>query len=367
MRILIAGGGTGGHTSPAVAIIEELQRRDPRLMVQWVGRRGNIEERVCRNLSIPFRSVPIEGWPRRKRLRKAWAAAKFAYSIARCLAYVKRFKPQVAIGVGGYASLPALYAAQRLGVPTVLHEQNKRLGMANAILAPKATRVLLSYPETSGEYPREKARVVGNPVRAGFMAPPGAREARERFGLAPDVPVVLVFGGSQGAHSLNEALKDALGRFNPDEAQFIWAAGNNDIAEARRVAEQAAVRTACFAFIDDMPGACAAADIVVGRSGASSTAELAVLGKPSILVPYPHATDNHQEANARAFESAGAAVVLLDHECTGERLAAEVRALLHDRDRLAAMGRAAASLAKPGAAETIADEVLALVFPEARP
>lgn len=359
MRVLIAGGGTGGHTSPAVAIIEELQKRDPRLSVQWIGRRDNIEERVCRNLSIPFRSVPVEGWPRQQRIRKAWAAAKLAFSIAQCLVYLRRFRPQVAVGVGGYVSLPALYAAQRLGIPTVLHEQNKRLGMANAILAPRAARILLSYPDTAGRYPMENARLVGNPVRAGFMAPPDRREARARFDLDPDVPVVLVTGGSQGARSLNGAMRDAVMRFEAGEAQFLWMTGQADAPDARKAVEGARARVSVFAFIDDMPAACAAADLVVGRAGASSTAELAVLGKPSILVPFPHATDNHQEANARAFVDAGAAVMMLDADCNGQSLAAEIRALLEDKPRLDRMAHAARMLAKPGAAETIAEEILA--------
>jgi UDP-N-acetylglucosamine--N-acetylmuramyl-(pentapeptide) pyrophosphoryl-undecaprenol N-acetylglucosamine transferase len=359
MRVLIAGGGTGGHTSPAVAIIEELQKRDPRLALQWVGRRGNIEERVCRNLSIPFRSVPVEGWPRRRKLRKVWAAAKLALSFARCRSFLKSFRPQVAIGVGGYVSLPALYAAQRLGIPTVLHEQNKRLGMANALLAKRATRILLSYPETMGNYPKEKARVVGNPVRAAFISPPEKEQARARFELAADVPVVLVSGGSQGAHTLNEAMKEAVHLFQPGEVQFIWMTGNSDATDARKAAQGAPVPVSVYSFIDDMPGACAAADLVVGRSGASSTAELAVLGKPSILVPYPHATDNHQEANARAFLDNGAAALILDGECTAERLAGEIRAILGDENRLSRMSHAALMLAKPGAAETIAEEILA--------
>ncbi len=366
MRVLIAGGGTGGHTSPAVAIIEELQKRDPRLEVQWIGRRGNIEERICRNLSLPFRSVPVEGWPRRQKLRKGWAAAKLAYSVARCLLYIRHYEPQVVIGVGGYVSLPALYAAQKRGVPTVLHEQNKRLGMANALLAPRADRILLSYPDTAGEYPADRARVVGNPVRRAFLSPPDTSEARARLGLREDVPVVLVSGGSQGAHSINEAVKAALPKFGPDEVQLIWTAGQADIAEARRTAEQAPVTVLPHAFLDDMASACAAADVVVGRAGASSTAELAVMGKPSVLVPYPYAADNHQEANARAFVEAGAARMLLDSECTADRLLQELRELLGDPELRATMARAAHGLARPEAAESIAEEIVTLAFGEAR-
>jgi len=365
MRVMITGGGTGGHTSPAVAIIEELHKRDPRLLVQWVGRRGAIEERVSGAAGVPFRSVPVEGWPRGRSLRKVWSMAKLGLGIARALVYIKRFEPQVVVGVGGYVCIPLCYAAQKLGVPVVLHEQNKRLGMANRLLAPKAARLLLSYPDTVGEYPREKAMVVGNPVRAGFMNPPGRAEARARFNLDPEAPVVLVTGGSQGARSVNAAVADAATRLEPGSAQILWMTGRADIEMGKAAAQQAGVRVEAVPFIDDMPAACAAADLMVCRSGASSTAEIAMMGKPSILIPYPHATDNHQEQNARAFADAGAAVLLLDGECTGERLTGLIRECLGDAQRLRAMGKAASGLARPGAAEAIVEEILMLAFSEA--
>ena len=364
MQIMITGGGTGGHTSPAVAIIEELRKRDPRLMIQWVGRKGGIEEQVCERVAVPFRGVPVEGWPRKRSLRQAWAAGKLALGVARSMLYIKTFRPQVVVGVGGYVSLPLCYAAQRLGVPTVLHEQNKRLGMANRVLAPRATRLLLSYPDTLGDYPREKSRVVGNPVRAGFAHPPDKTAAREAMGLDPNVPVVLVSGGSQGARTINAGMADAIARFGCDEAQFIWMTGQTDAHAARDSAGKAPCRVEVFPFINDMATACAAADFIVGRAGASSTAEIAMLGRPSLLVPYPFATDNHQEQNARAFEQAGAAIVLLDNECTGERLTAILKNALGDAARLQQMARAAASLARPGAAEAIVEEILLLAFGE---
>lgn len=364
MRIMITGGGTGGHTSPAVAVIEEFQRRDPRFRAQWVGRKGGIEERICERMQIPFRSVPIEGWPRKRTLRRLWVGAKLAYSVLRCMDYIRRFRPQAVIGVGGYVSLPLCYAAQRLTIPTILHEQNKRLGMANRVLAPRATHIMLSYPETLGNYPKERSRVVGNPVRAGFSQPIDKRAAREKLGLDPEVPVVLVSGGSQGAHSINQAMIEILKRFQRDEAQFVWTTGSSDAAEARKASESAAVRAEAFAFLDDMPAACAASDLIVARSGASTTAEIAMVGKPSVLVPYPFATDNHQEDNARAFEAAGASVVVLDKECTGEHLATLIRSLLGDAGKLEAMSRAAFGLAKPGAAEAIVEQVLLMAFEE---
>lgn len=362
MRIMITGGGTGGHTSPAVAAIEELRRRDPQLFVQWVGRSGGFEEGVSAAHSVPFRGLPVEGWPRRNTWRKAWVAGKLAYSILRAALLIRVFRPQVVLGVGGYVSLPLGWAAQRMGVPTVLHEQNKRLGMANRILAARAERIFLSYEDTEGEYPRERAQVVGNPVRSGFAAPPGQEAAREKLGLDPVAPVVLVCGGSQGAQSLNQAMREVLGHFESGEAQFLWMTGKNGYAEARQQADGARAKTCVFRYIEDMAAACAAADVVVSRSGASTTAELAMMGKPSILVPYPHATDNHQEKNARAFEAAGAAEVLLDRECSGPALAERLKALLGEPERLRAMSDAAHRLAKPGAAESLVENILELVF-----
>ena len=359
---MITGGGTGGHTSPAVAIIEELQRRDPQLSLQWVGRRGNIEERVAKGLGIPFRHVPVEGWPRGKNLRKLLAAAKLGIGIANAAMYIRRFRPQLILGVGGYVSLPLLWAGQRLGVPTLVHEQNKRLGMANRMLAAKATRILLSYPDTVGNFPQERARVVGNPVRSGFASPPSREDACTRFGLDPAIPVVLICGGSQGAKTLNTAVTGMLKSIARDELQLIWMTGQRDAAEARTAAKDAVCKAFVFPFIDDMVGACAASDLIVTRSGASTTAEIAVLGKATVLVPYPFATDNHQEANARAFEHVGAARVLLDNACDAATLLGAIRELVGAPSMLQDMARASKTLARPNAAEMIVDEVFGIVF-----
>lgn len=362
MRIMVTGGGTGGHASPAVAVIEELRRRDPGLDLRWVGRRGGIEERICARLELPFRSVSVAGWPRRGRLRQLRVGVILAFGLLQSWLLLRRFQPQVVFGVGGYVSLPLGYAAQRMGIPVVLHEQNRLLGMANRVLAPRAAQILLSYPDTVGSYPKDRARVVGNPVRPAFTAPPATADARATMGLDADAPVVLAVGGSQGARTLNTALSEALSQVGEGEFQLIWMTGPDDAAAARVRADQAPIRVQVHPFIDDMATACAAADLIVARSGASTTAEIAALGKPSVLVPYPHAAENHQEENARVLEQAGAAEVLLDADCTGERLLARVRALLSDPDRLARMGKAASGFGRPEAADRIAESILALVF-----
>lgn len=361
MRILVSGGGTGGHTSPAVAIVQELRKRDPRLRVLWLGRRGGIEARVAAANDIPFRAVPAAGWPRRASLRRLWTLIVMGFGVVRAGMIVLAFRPQLAVGTGGYVSLPVLWAAQRLGVPTVLHEQNKRLGLANRLLARRAAMLFLSYPDTLGAELSPRTRLSGNPVRAGFLDPPEPEAARRRFDLDPRLPTVLVCGGSQGAQSINRAVADLLAEVAPDEAQFLWMSGAMGFEAARAAALRARARTAVLAFIDDMPAACAAADVIVSRAGASTAAEIAVMGKPAILVPYPHATDAHQDANARAFVEAGAAVMLEDAELNAATLGEALRGLLRDPARRESMGQAARRLGSPLAGETIALEILSLV------
>ena len=363
MRVMITGGGTGGHTSPAVAIIEELRRRDPKLLLQWVGRHGGFESRVCVQQDIPFRGLPVEGWPRKQAWRKPWVAAKLVWCMLRAALLLRAFRPQVVIGVGGYVSLPAMWTAQRMGIPTVLHEQNKRLGMANRLAAPRAERVFLSYEDTIGNLPDTGVSVVGNPVRPGFVAPPSTESAREAFSLDPAKPVLFVCGGSQGARSINKAVTEMLPVLAPNEFQLMWMTGPADLEKAREAVQNAPVDAQVFPYIEDMAAACVAASLVVSRAGASTTAELTALGKPALLIPYPYATDNHQEQNARALEAGGAAHVLLDQHCDGSALCAEVRDLLGDAKALAIMAAAAKSLGKLAAAELIAESIMELVFP----
>ena len=360
MRVMITGGGTGGHTSPAVAIIEELRERVPDAELVWVGKRGAIEERVSASAGIRFLPIPAAGWPRRRSPRQLWVLLILAAAILKALWLLLRFRPGVVVGVGGYVSLPLLWAAQRAGIKTVLHEQNKRLGMANRLLAPRASRLFFSYEDTIGNYPKDRAAVVGNPLRPGFLSPPDPVEARRTLGLAEGVPVILIVGGSQGAQSINDAVAGLVAGFERGEAAFLWMTGERGAQAAQEAAATARAELRVFPFIDDMVTACAAADLIVSRAGASSTAELAALGKPAILIPYPHATDNHQEQNARAIEAAGAAILLLDRDCTADALAALLRDLLADEARRGAMGHAASGLAKPHAADAVADVIVAL-------
>lgn len=283
-------------------------------------------------------------------------------SVAWTWVYLRNFQPDVVFGVGGYVSLPAMLVAPRMNIPTVLHEQNRLMGVTNRIAAKRAARIFLSFSETTGDYPKENAVVVGNPVRAAFANPPAREEACARFGIDPARPSVLITGGSQGARSINETVAKMLSLFSPNEVQVIWMTGAGDAARAREAAQGVSIPVHVYPFIDDMAAALAAADVVIARSGASTTAELALMRKPSILIPYPHATDNHQEHNARAFVQAGASVLLNDAELSPETLAESIRELFSGGGRLAAMAHAAGALARPGAADSIAAEILSLAF-----
>ena len=200
-------------------------------------------------------------------------------------------------------------------------------------------------------------------MRPGFVNPPARAEAREALGIADEIPVVLVVGGSQGARAINEAMASAVYHFTKGEVCILWMTGKAGEEAAQAAADRAEVEVRVYPFIDDMVTTCAAADLIVSRAGASSSAEIAALGKPSILIPYPFATDNHQEQNARAFEAAGAAVVLLDADCTALRLSDEIRALIEDAPKREAMAQAARKLAKPLAAEQVAEVIMGLLFP----
>ncbi len=366
MKVVITGGGTGGHIFPALSIIEELQRRDHLLLVQWVGKKGNLEEKICQQKGIPFRSVPIRGWPRKISVSQGITAFMLGLSIIRSFQILLRFQPQIVIGVGGYVSFPIVWCAQILNIPTVLHEQNSRLGMANRILAKKAKKVFLSFPLSDSLpdeiYSSEKFIITGNPVRHAFLTPPPKEEVCAKLGFNPQQKTVLIMGGSQGAHTLNLAVSDMLNKLEPGEFQIIWITGQNDYEKYKNRVSQSKIPLKIYPFYEDMAELMYTADLVAARSGASTLAEITVLGKPSILIPFPYATDNHQEYNARSLESIGASKVLLDKDCSADTLLPIIRQIMNDPLLLQNMSSSAKKIAKPLASETIAEEIIKLVF-----
>lgn len=342
--MIVAGGGTGGHLFPGLAVAEQWAGADA-ASVLFIGSAFGIEARVIPQTRFAFRPLTIRGLRGRGWRGALGLAVQLPAAIVAALGEVGRFRADVVLGVGGYASFPVVAAAWLRRVPAVLLEQNAHPGLANRALAHLARRVCTTFAAANAYFPAGKVEVTGNPVRA-FPAP--APAPRHGFTL-------LVFGGSQGAHRINLAMADAAAALFaalPDLRILHQTGAADREAIAARYAALG-VAAEAVAFIDDMGAAYHRADLVVCRSGATTVAELTVLGKPAILVPYPFAADDHQRANAAVVAEAGAGVLLLDAECSGERLAAEVIGLAGDRDRLAAMAEAARRLGVPDAAARV--------------
>jgi UDP-N-acetylglucosamine--N-acetylmuramyl-(pentapeptide) pyrophosphoryl-undecaprenol N-acetylglucosamine transferase len=355
-KVLIAGGGTGGHVFPALAVADELRRRRPRAQIGFVGGSRGLETRLVPQAGYPLRTLRMAGLKGASPAARAAAAAMAGWALLRCAAWMVRRRPHLVIGVGGYASGPAVLAAKGLGVRTMVMEQNHFPGATNRFLAPRVDAVCV---------PSEAARarlhglgvVTGNPVREAFT----------RIGPPPGGPALslLVFGGSRGARSINRATVEALPRLAalqpPPRIVHQTGPEEVDAVRAAYAAIPALSGARVAAFLDDMPAALADADLVVARAGATTLAELAAGGRPAVLVPYPHAADDHQRLNAEAVAEAGAALSILDRELTGTRLAETVAELAADPARRARMAAAARSLAHPDAAARIADVALSLL------
>jgi UDP-N-acetylglucosamine--N-acetylmuramyl-(pentapeptide) pyrophosphoryl-undecaprenol N-acetylglucosamine transferase len=346
MRVILAGGGTGGHVIPALAIAEQL-KKDYAAEVQFIGTSRGMENRLVPAAGFALKLVEVGALNRvslATRAKTLWALPRAVWQARRLL---REFKADLVIGVGGYASGPAMLAAIMGGVPTIAFEPNVVPGFANRAIARWVSVGAVQFAET-GRYFR-RFRVTGVPVRPAFFAIAGQRTGDPR-------PTLLVFGGSQGAHAINEAVVNALPllRERVKDLRIIHQTGERDFGETQSAYQRAGVDAEVCAFIQDMPGYFSRADLVVCRSGASTVGEIAAAGKPAIFVPFPRAADDHQKVNALALERVGAAVLLEQAQLTGQRLAESVDQLFKDPTKLTRMGEAAQSLAHPRAAEDVA-------------
>jgi UDP-N-acetylglucosamine--N-acetylmuramyl-(pentapeptide) pyrophosphoryl-undecaprenol N-acetylglucosamine transferase len=350
--VLVAGGGTGGHLYPGLAVAEALAARGRR--VEFVGTATGIEARV-----VPASGFPIHVLPGRQLrggglVRAARGGASLLHGVGRALLVLRRLRPGLVVGVGGYASVATVVAARIRRVPTLLLEQNVIPGAATRLLARLGPRVCVGFAATVDRFPPGLAVHTGNPVRTRVIETPRMR--RDRLGL-------LVVGGSGGAHHLNTAMVAAAERvadvFRAVDVRH--QTGPADAAATREGYARLGVAARVEPFIDDMGAAYAGADVVVARAGAMTCAELTALGLPSILVPYPFAADDHQRHNAEVLARGGAAEVVLDHELDGDRLAAALARLVRDDAHRARMAAAARAMGRPEAAERVAAECLALL------
>jgi UDP-N-acetylglucosamine--N-acetylmuramyl-(pentapeptide) pyrophosphoryl-undecaprenol N-acetylglucosamine transferase len=364
---LIAGGGTAGHVQPAIAIARALAARGhPVASIELVGSERGIETRLVPAAGFELTTLPGRGFERRLSLRNLRSAVSLLVACGKAWRLLGRRRPRVVLSVGGYASVPCALAAVLRRVPIVVAEQNAVPGAANRLMGRFARTCAVSFEGT----PLPRAVVTGNPVRPEVLAIDRVRDAaaaRTKLDVEPGRRMVLVFGGSLGALRINRAALDAARRWAArDDLHLRHVVGSRDwaaiTADGPPVPEDATLRYQAVEYDDDMPTSLAAADVAVCRSGASTSFELLAVGLPAVLVPSPFVTADHQTANARHIERAGAAVLVPDGELDGERLAAEVDALLADPQRLERMAAAGRAAARPDAADAIA----ALVEEQAR-
>lgn len=362
MRFVIAGGGTGGHVFPAIAIARAIRSKHPNARILFVGARGRMEMHQVPAAGFHILGLRIEGIHRRLTWKNLLVPFKLIDSMIRAKNIVRRFRPDVVIGVGGYASGPVVRAAAKRGIPTLIQEQNSYPGITNRLLASRASKICVAYEGMQRFFPREKLYLTGNPVRKDITMLQGKKEAAlAYFGLASGKPVLLVTGGSLGARTINESLMAHLGLLVSQGVQVIWQSGRHYEAAARRIKENIeATGVHIAAFIERMDYAYAAADVVVSRAGAIAVSELCAVQKPAILIPSPNVAEDHQTKNAMALVNHHAAVMIRDGEA-GEKLIPAVLELIHDENKKHRLRERMAGLGIRDAADTIAGMAIGLV------
>lgn len=360
MLVVLSGGGTAGHINPALALAEVL--RDRGCQVEYAGTPQGVEARLVPNAGVPFTAFEASGFNRTHPTTIVKGILKIAKSTQEAKRWFQQIKPDVVVGFGGYVSIPVARAALSLGIPVIIHEQNSVMGMANKYLARKAQAVCLTYEHSaSAVRDKSKIRLTGNPVRASVLK--ASREAgREMFGMLEGESMLLVFGGSLGARHINEAIaamKDELLARNGLHVVHITGPKEFDrVSASLALTPDQQKRWHVLGYQDRMGENLAAADVIVSRAGATSLAEISALAIPALLVPYPHATEDHQTTNAQAYVAAGCAYMMPDADLMGEEFKQKVRSLLDDPAVRASMTEAARAQKTADAASILADVVM---------
>ncbi|WP_373549984.1 undecaprenyldiphospho-muramoylpentapeptide beta-N-acetylglucosaminyltransferase [Haliscomenobacter sp.] len=360
-RIIISGGGTGGHVFPAIAIADAIVAKVPGAQILFVGAQGKIEMEKVPKAGYPIEGLWISGFQRSLSLRNLLFPVKLLHSLLKARSIVRKFKPQAAVGVGGYASGPLLDIATRKGVPALIQEQNSYAGVTNKLLSQRVQKVCVAYEGMERFFPADKIVLTGNPVRRAVAQATDVGAARTHFGLEANKPTLLIFGGSLGALSINEAMAQntAFWQNNP-EIQVLWQSGGSHHEKYQNCATAQLSNVKLMAFIDRMDLAYAAADVVCSRAGALTISELCLVGKPAILVPSPFVAEDHQTKNAQALVDKNAAIMVRNADTVSALLPAALE-LLQNETKRNTLAQNILALAKPNAAEEIAEQVLKLV------
>ncbi|MBS2968879.1 undecaprenyldiphospho-muramoylpentapeptide beta-N-acetylglucosaminyltransferase [Metabacillus sp. KIGAM252] len=356
MKVAVSGGGTGGHIYPALALIKEMKKKNPDAEFLYIGTEKGLEKGIVERENIPFKSIEITGFKRKISMDNVKTVMRFLKGVQTSKRYLKEFKPDVVIGTGGYVCGPVVYAAAKMKIPAVIHEQNSLPGLTNKFLSRYADKVAICFEEARSYFPADKAVMTGNP-RASEVAGVNGEKSKLSAGLKPGKKSVLVFGGSRGARPINKAILEVLPELEKRDYQLLYVTGE---VHFKQVAEEAKAlgspaNVIIKPFIHNMPEVLAGTDLIVGRAGATSIAEITALGLPSILIPSPYVTANHQEVNARSLSDKGAAVLMLEKDLNGKALLREMDKIMNDESILIAMRTASSEIGMPDAASRLAE------------
>lgn len=359
LKVIITGGGTGGHIFPAVAVAQQIREMVPEADILFVGAQGRMEMQKVPTAGFEIVGLPVAGLQRRLTAKNLVLPFKVVASLWQAVQLIRRFKPQVVAGFGGYASAPMLFAAKLCGVPYLIQEQNSYAGLTNKWLAKWAKKICVAYPGMDAYFPKEKIQFTGNPVRPVILEMDVTREeACAAFGLDASKLVVLAIGGSLGARTINESLAEGLTQLQDAGVQLLWQTGKQGIAAAT-TASNGFPAVAVREFILNMEVAYKAANVVISRAGALSVSELCITGVPAILVPSPNVVADHQTKNAKVLEKVGAAILIKDVDAK-EQLVSATLQLLKDEAKSQQLSHQLSTLAKPTATKQIALQVLGL-------
>jgi len=348
-RLVVAGGGTGGHLFPGIAVAEALLEINPINRVLFLGTNRPLEKKIISQTSFCHEVIPAGGLKGLGFKRKAKSLFQIPQGILRAIKIYSRFRPHLVLGVGGYVSAPCVIAANLMGIPVILQEQNSLPGLTNRILGRTAQKIFVSFPDTKRWFKEKKVMYVGNPVRKNIIqaSKSNKKQKNSRF-------TIFITGGSQGAQAINKAVIDSLDHLNKDKVSFIHQTGQEDEKTIKETYNKKGFDANVCSFFNDMITQYQNADLVICRSGASTVAELTILGKAIIFIPYPYASDNHQEINAKAIVNAGGAEMILEKELNGSILSERINFLINNKKNIEKMQKCSLSFGKPEAAEQIA-------------
>ena len=361
-KFIISGGGTGGHIFPALSIANEIKRRYPDADILFIGADNRMEMEKVPAAGYKIIGLPVSGFNRKNLFKNVSVLIKLWNSMRKASNLLKEWKPDIAIGVGGYVSGPILKEAQKQGIPTLIQEQNSYAGVTNKLLAKNVGAVCVAYEGMEKFFPADKIELTGNPIRQNLLeCTISKEEARKKFNLVPNRPTILIVGGSLGARTINNSIEAGLQKLADSDVQVIWQTGKfYDEGAKKAMASINASNIKQMAFIPNMDEAYRAADLVVSRAGASSISEIQSLGKPSLLIPSPNVAEDHQTKNALALVNHNAAMMVKDVDCA-ETLVDSMLDLVKKEDRLKELSVNVKKMALPDSAKKIVDKVIEII------